>query len=217
LNRFVTAALSAVLLTGCAVPSKVAPAPTAKPTSYTGSSAVAPVGPPDSKVSGDLAASKDAAGIEACPSAETREATGKHALPSVVLPCLGGGTAVRLSSLLGQPTLINVWASWCAPCRKELPLLERAHREFGDQVRVLGIDAGDPDASVAIALLDELGVTFPQVADSSMQTRGTLGYSGGLPLTIFVDAQGRMFGTERLPFRSYSDVAAALKKHFGVT
>jgi thiol-disulfide isomerase/thioredoxin len=218
LNRFVTAALSAVLLTGCAGPSKVAPAPMAKPMSSTGSSADAPpAGRPDSKVSGDLAAAKLAAHIEACPRAETREATGTDALPSVVLPCLGGGTAVRLSSLLGQPTLINVWASWCAPCRKELPLLERAHREFGDRVRILGIDAGDPDPSVAIALLDELGVTFPQVADSSMQTRGALGYGGGLPLTIFVDAQGRMFGTERLPFRSYSDVAAALKKHFGVT
>jgi thiol-disulfide isomerase/thioredoxin len=123
---------------------------------------------------------------------------------------------VRLSSLLGQPTLINVWASWCAPCRKELPLLERAHHEFGDRVRFLGINAGDPDASVAIALLDELGITFPQVTDSSMQTRGKLGYGGGLPLTIFVDAQGRMIGTERLPFRSYSAVGAALQKHFGV-
>jgi hypothetical protein len=65
--------------------------------------------------------------------------------------------------------------------------------------------------------LDDLGVTFPQVADSSMQTRGSLGYGGGLPLTVFVDAQGRMIGTERLPFRSYSAVGAALQKHFGVT
>jgi thiol-disulfide isomerase/thioredoxin len=168
-------------------------------------------------VSGALAAAKRAAHIEACPPAETREATGTDALPSVVLPCLGGGTAVRLSSLLDRPTLINVWASWCAPCRKELPLLERAHREFGDRVRFLGIDAGDPDASVAIALLDELGVTFPQVTDTAMRTRGTLGYGGGLPLTIFVDAQGRMIGTERLPFRSYSAVGAALQKHLGVT
>lgn len=168
-------------------------------------------------MSGDIAAAKLAAGIEPCPAAETREATpGKDALPSVVLPCLGGGTAVRLSSLLGQPTVINVWGTWCAPCRKELPLLGRAHQEFGERVRFLGIDAGDPDPAAAIALLDQLNVTFPQVADSSLQTRGSLGYGGGLPLTIFVDAQGTMIGTERLPFRSYADVEAALKKHFGV-
>ena len=215
MNRFVTAALSAVLLTGCAAsPDRTSPpAQTTATAPTTGQSGERPAG----KVSGELAAQKAAARIEACPPAETREATGTDALPSVVLPCLGGGTAVRLSSLLGQPTLINVWASWCAPCRKELPLLERAHREFGDRVRFLGIDAGDPDASVAIALLDELGITFPQVTDSPMQTRGTLGYGGGLPLTIFVDAQGRMIGTERLPFRSYSAVGAALQKHLGVT
>jgi cytochrome c biogenesis protein CcmG/thiol:disulfide interchange protein DsbE len=175
------------------------------------------VSPPAGKVPGALAASKEAAGIEACPDAGTREAAGKNALPSIVLPCLGGGTAVRLSSLLNQPTLINVWASWCGPCRRELPLLERAHAEFGDQVRFLGIDAGDPDSAVAIELLDELGVTFPQVTDSSMRTRGSLGYGGGLPLTVLVDAQGRIIGTERTPFRSYSEVTAALQRNFGVT
>jgi cytochrome c biogenesis protein CcmG, thiol:disulfide interchange protein DsbE len=209
--------VTALLLSGCAANPVRVPGP--EPTAPAGSSAAtpSPVQPPAGKVSGEIAASKKAAGIEACPAAETRQAVGADALPSVVLPCLGGGTAVRLSSLLGQPTVINVWASWCAPCRKELPLLERAHREHGDRVRFLGVDAGDPDASVAIALLDELGITFPQVADSSMQTRGTLGYGGGLPLTIFVDAQGRMAGTERLPFRSYSAVGAALHKHLGVT
>jgi cytochrome c biogenesis protein CcmG/thiol:disulfide interchange protein DsbE len=170
---------------------------------------------PAGKVSGDLAALKEAAGIEACPATGDREATGEDALPSIVLPCLGGGPVVRLSGLLDRPTLINVWASWCGPCRKELPLLGRAHREFGDRVVFLGIDAGD-DAVPAIGLLDELDVTFPQVSDSSMRTRGPLGYGAGLPLTVFVDAQGRMIGTERTPFRSYSDVTAALRKHFGV-
>jgi cytochrome c biogenesis protein CcmG/thiol:disulfide interchange protein DsbE len=208
-------AVAGLLMSGCATPQTEAPEPT--PTASTQSSAEPPASSGGSgKVSGDLAALKAAARIEPCPEAETREASGKDALPSIVLPCLGGGTAVRLSSLLGQPTLINVWASWCAPCRQELPLLERAHHEFGDRVRIVGIDAGDPDASVAIRLLDELGITFPQVSDSSMRTRGTLGYGGGLPLTVFVDAQGRMIGAERKPFRSYSDVEAALKKHFGV-
>jgi thiol-disulfide isomerase/thioredoxin len=212
LTRLLGALLAAgLVLGGCT--DAPGPSPGPESTSPTESSAVPP---PAGKVSGDLAALKAAAGIQACPPAETREASGKDALPSIVLPCLGGGTAVRLSSLLDQPTLINVWGSWCGPCRKELPLLERAHQQFGQQVRFLGIDAGDPDASVALGLLNELGVTFPQVADSSMQTRGTLGYTGGLPLTIFVDAQGRMIGTERTPFRSYSGVGAALKKHFGV-
>jgi cytochrome c biogenesis protein CcmG/thiol:disulfide interchange protein DsbE len=211
LNR-VAGLLLAALLAGCST----APAPK-QPEALETPTQPTSVPHPAGKVSGDIAALKEKAGIEPCPAAETREASGEDALPSVVLPCLGGGTAVRLSSLLGRPTLINVWASWCGPCRKELPLLGRAHGEFGDQVRFLGVDAGDPDAAVAIGLLDELEVTFPQVADSSMRTRGALGYGGGLPLTVFVDAQGRMSGTERTPFRSYSEVTAALQKHFGVS
>lgn len=201
------------LLAGCAA----TPAPRSESTAPTKSSAVAPPAGPGttSKVSGDVAALKAKAGIEACPDAEAREAAGKGALPSIVLPCLGGGTAVRLSSLLDHPTVINVWASWCRPCRKELPLLARAHREFGDEVRFLGIDAGD-DTGAAIGLLDELDVTYPEVSDSGSRTRVPFHYSG-LPLTVFVDARGRMIGTERTPFRSYSEVTAALQKHFGVT
>lgn len=206
--------LVAGLLCGCSTSPVPEPAPTASATSP---ATLPPAGPgAKGKVSGEIAALKAKAGIEACPPADTREATGEKALPSIVLPCLGGGTAVRLSSLLDQPTVINVWASWCAPCRKELPLLARAHREFGTQVRFLGIDAGD-DASAAIGLLDELDATFPQVSDADMRTKAVLGYASGLPLTVFVDAHGRMLGTERTPFRSYSEVTTALQKHFGVT
>lgn len=178
-----------------------------------------PATPPaaSGKVSGDVAARKAAAHIEPCPPADARQADGPGALPDTVLPCLGGGTAVRLSSLLGQPTLINVWASWCGPCRTELPLLSRAHAEFADQVRFLGIDAGDPDPMVALGLLDDLGVRYSQVSDASMRTRGSLGYAGGLPLTVFVDEHGTMVGTERTPFRSYSEVAKAIRQHLGVS
>lgn len=206
--RVVGSLLVAGLLAGCSTTPPTAPAPVPRPESST---APRPAG----KVSGDIAALKEAAGIAACPEVETREASGKNALPPVVLPCLGGGTAVRLSSLLGKPTLINVWASWCGPCRTELPLLAKAHRQYGSQVRFLGIDAGDDTAS-AIGLLDEFDVTFPQVSDAGMQTKARLGYASGLPLTVFVDAQGRMVATERTPFSSYSAVAAALRTNFGV-
>jgi cytochrome c biogenesis protein CcmG/thiol:disulfide interchange protein DsbE len=210
LIRVAGSLLVAGLLCGCSG----APAPVSQPES-SASTASSAAPKPAGKVSGDIAALKEKAGIAACPEAETREASGQDALPPVVLPCLGGGPAVRLSSLLGQPTLINVWASWCGPCRIELPLLAKAHRQYGSQVRFIGIDAGD-DAATAIGLLDELDVTFPQVSDSGMQTKASLGYASGLPLTLFVDAQGRMVATERTPFSSYSAVAAALRTNLGV-
>lgn len=165
--------------------------------------------------SAGLAAAKEAAGIEDCP-AEIGTAPGKNALPDITLDCLGGGTQVDLSRLVGTPTVINLWASWCAPCREELPLLAKADREFGSSVRVLGIDFDDPAPDDAIELLTLSGVTYPQLVDRDSKIRTSLGVVG-LPQTVFVDAQGRMVATERKPFRSYADLTAAISRHLGVT
>ena len=163
----------------------------------------------------DLAELKAEANIEDCPpSAGT--ASGKDALPDLELDCLGGGRAVRLSGLTGMPTVINLWASWCEPCRKELPLLAKADREYAERVRFIGIDVADTAPESALRLAQESGVTYPQLVDRGGRTRAPLRYMG-LPQTVFVDEQGRMVFTERTPFRSYADVTAAIRRHLGVT
>lgn len=163
----------------------------------------------------DLAELKAEANIEDCP-ASAGTASGKDALPDLELDCLGGGRAVRLSGLTGSPTVINLWASWCEPCRKELPLLAKAHREYGERVRFIGIDVADTAPESALRLAQESGVTYPQLVDRGGRTRAPLRYVG-LPQTVFVDEQGRMVFTERTPFRSYADVTAAIRRHLGVT
>ena len=87
----------------------------------------------------DLTAEKKAAGIADCPT--TDAAPAKGGLPDVRVECLGGGAEVRLSALRG-PTLVNVWASWCGPCRSEAPFLAQAGRA-GSAVSVLGVDLAD--------------------------------------------------------------------------
>lgn len=163
----------------------------------------------------ELAAAKKAAGIEDCPATQGK-APGVRALPDITLDCLGGGKRVNLSALAGTPTVINLWASWCEPCRKELPLLAKANKEYGSAIRVLGVDFDDPAPDDAIELLKVSGVTYPQLVDRDSTIRTSFAVVG-LPQTVFVDAQGRMVATERMPFRSYADLTAAIKRHLGVT
>ncbi|MDR7085688.1 thiol-disulfide isomerase/thioredoxin [Aeromicrobium panaciterrae] len=162
-----------------------------------------------------LATAKAAAGIEECP-ASNAPVPDKKALPDTTLDCLGGGKRVNLSGVAGTPTVINLWASWCEPCRKELPLLAKADKQYGSALRVLGVDFDDPAPDDAIELLKVSGVTYPQLVDRDSAIRTSLAVVG-LPQTVFVDAQGRMVATERTPFRSYAELTAAIKQHLGVT
>ncbi|MET0449890.1 MAG: TlpA disulfide reductase family protein, partial [Aeromicrobium sp.] len=121
-------------------------------------------GPAPTVAADDLGVAKAAAGIEDCPDARGA-ATGDDALPDLTLDCLGGGRPVDLAGLTGTPTVINVWASWCKPCRKELPLLARADAEYGDGLRVIGLDFKDDAPDAAIELARVSGVTYPQLSD----------------------------------------------------
>lgn len=199
----VRAILAVALLVLVAACSSSGPTST-KPTFGGGSAPTVPAG--------ELAAAKEAAGIEDCPAGGSAPAVD---LPDLTLPCLGGGRDVDLSRLTGAPTVINLWASWCAPCRAELPLLARADQAYGDKVRIVGIDFDDAAPDAAIELARRSGVTYPQLVDRSSRTTRPLGVVG-LPQTVFVDAQGTMVATERTSFRSYADLTAAIERHLGV-
>lgn len=203
-GAIVVSALVAVLAVGCSGDET----PSSKPSFGGGTE------PPGASAR-ELADLKAAAKIEPCPRSEAKPSDGTD-LPEVALDCLGGGRQVRLSGLAGQPTVINIWASWCAPCRKELPLLAKADREYGDRVRFLGIDVNDAAPEAAIRLADRAGVTYPQLADRKLRLRAPLRITA-VPQTVFVDERGTMVFTERTPFRSYADVTAAIREHLGVT
>ncbi len=170
-------------------------------------------GPGTTVAPDDLAAAKAAAGIEDCPEAGDRRA---EDLPDITLECLGGGTPVDLSELTGVPTVINLWASWCKPCKKELPFLARADDEYGDALRIIGIDYKDESPDAAIELARASGVTYPQLVDQDEKTVAALKVAG-LPQTVFVDAQGTIVATERIAYRSYAELSAAIERHLGVT
>lgn len=109
-------------------------------------------------------------------------------LESIRLPCLTRGPDVDLAQLRGRPVLVNIWASWCGPCRTEMPVLTAAHERFGDQVQFVGLNTADNPPG-AVEFLDEFDVRYPQVADVNNVLLDRLRIPG-LPVTLVVGADG---------------------------
>ncbi len=103
------------------------------------------------------------------------------------------GPSRLLSDLRGKPLIINVWASWCGPCRAEMGSLERlSRRDGGRKFNVIGISTDDyPDR--AKAYLQQAGTTFSHYIDNRLALENMLG-ANRIPLTLLVDAQGRVVG-----------------------
>jgi len=109
------------------------------------------------------------------------------AAPSFTVPLVGGGM-LNLQSLRGKPVLLNVWATWCGPCRREMPALERLAREERNRLTVVAVDQGE-DSATAEAYARRFGVTFPVAVDAN-QRLGTVLHLAGLPSSFFIDRRG---------------------------
>ncbi len=113
-----------------------------------------------------------------------------QALPDVVMAGLNGPPR-SLSSYRGRPLIINVWASWCGPCRAEAATLERlAWSEAGSRYDVIGISTDD-DRDAALKWLSHSNATLSHYIDSRLKLEHMLGAST-IPLTVLVDARGRV-------------------------
>ncbi len=110
--------------------------------------------------------------------------------PDFTLDLLGG-EQITLSSLRGQVVIVNLWASWCPPCRAEMPAIENVYRTYKDRgLVVLAVNTTYQDSEAeAAAFVQQFGLTFPVPLDrtGSVSARYQL---RGLPSTYFVDRQG---------------------------
>lgn len=152
-----------------------------------------------------------AEGLDPCPPSTAGQAS-EGGLPDVTLQCLGDGPAVRLAGLRGEPRLVNVWASWCPPCRAEMPWLQDA---YAAGIDVLGVDAEDlPDA--AGALVGELGIRYPSVFDPDNELGRAVGVTSK-PITLFVSADGEVVHTQIGAFDSPERLRTLVAEQLGVT
>lgn len=105
-----------------------------------------------------------------------------------------GGKEVRLSDYIGKPIVLNFWASWCKPCRMEMPDFNEKYLELGEKIVFLMINMTDGSRETvesASALIEEEGYTFPVVYDTNFEAASAYGaYS--LPTTFFIDAKGNV-------------------------
>lgn len=106
------------------------------------------------------------------------------------------GAPVDVAAFRGSAVVLNVWGSWCPPCRKEAPELEKAAKRLASQgVTFLGINTNDPDPAQAKAFQKTFGISYPSLADSSGQAllalRGAVA-PNAVPTTLVLDRQGRI-------------------------
>ena len=98
------------------------------------------------------------------------------------------GTLLR-GDFRGKPVIINFWATWCPPCRRELPALQTAYAVYGDKIGFVAVAVKENKNKTA-SFVEELALTFPVALDRDGRVRNIAYNVRGLPTTIFVDANG---------------------------
>ncbi len=147
--------------------------------------------------------------LAGCSSPEVRSEPSDR-LPAVTLKSLDDVASLDLRTLRG-PLVVNLWASWCTPCRKELPEYQAYAEKYAGTVDVIGIDFQETRPDAARQLAAETGLTYPLFADPDGKLRAI-----GLPKLILVDADGKITHEEYVKITSVGQLAGLVEKHLGV-
>jgi thiol-disulfide isomerase/thioredoxin len=154
----------------------------------------------------------DDAGGRPAPSASTTPT--KQGVVQARFAGFAGGQAFALpEALRGRPLVLNVWASWCIPCRKEMPAFQSVYLRARGTVGFLGVDYLD-EADAARRLAAETGVTYPLAADPKGTEVAKFGVTA-LPTTLFFSADGVLRG-RRFGELDADRLRAAIRTYLGV-
>jgi cytochrome c biogenesis protein CcmG, thiol:disulfide interchange protein DsbE len=110
-------------------------------------------------------------------------------MPEIGLTDLSSGKPVTVASLAGKVVIVDFWATWCAPCKEEMPVLEKLYKKYGSKGLVIVGVSVDKDASNIKGFLKKLNVTFPVVHDANHQVSGRY-QPPRMPSSYIVDRKG---------------------------
>jgi cytochrome c biogenesis protein CcmG, thiol:disulfide interchange protein DsbE len=151
--------------------------------------------------------------LVACPQQPDRPAADGDLSGVAPIECFTGGT-LDLGRAPGTPTVLNLWASWCGPCREELPLVQQLADLAGDRVRVVGVISQD-GVPQAASFAADAGVTLPGAFDGQGDVAAALGLRG-LPHTVFLDADGAVAFVRTGSVESLDELRGLVAEHLGV-
>jgi cytochrome c biogenesis protein CcmG, thiol:disulfide interchange protein DsbE len=117
----------------------------------------------------------------------------------------------RIADLHGYPVVVNLWASWCIPCRQEFPVLQQLSARYGKKVAFLGVNSEDSDDAAATFLREE-PVPYPSYTDPDKEIFDEVG-DFGFPNTAFYDSSGELVYVKAGPYREDSELEADVRRY----
>ncbi|MCP3025975.1 TlpA disulfide reductase family protein [Halobacillus sp. A5] len=114
------------------------------------------------------------------------------------------GDEVNLSELKGEKVFLNFWATWCPPCKEEMPEMEKFHQEFGDEVTVLAVNATDSESNLTDVeeYIEEEDYTFPVLLDKKGEVNNSY-QAMSIPTTYFIGTDGKVQQDRKVGPMSY--------------
>jgi cytochrome c biogenesis protein CcmG, thiol:disulfide interchange protein DsbE len=117
----------------------------------------------------------------------------------------------RIAALRGYPIVVNVWGSWCGPCRFEFPTLQRLSAHYGRRVAFIGVDSQDSEDAAATFLRDT-PVPYPSYSDPDEEIANEL-ETIGLPATVFYDRDGELVFLDHKPYFEDAELRADIERY----
>ena len=134
--------------------------------------------------------------------------------PNEPLDCLDGSTGISIDSIKG-PAIINVWGSWCDPCRDEIPFFREFYSQMDPSIQLIGVDVEERTRADGQKFVRDFGISWANLYDAAGSTREYFGL--GVPVTWFIDSNGETVHKHIGPIKSLTELKNLSSKHLGVS
>jgi len=132
---------------------------------------------------------------------------------SIMLDCLDGTDGASINGIKG-PAIINVWGSWCAPCKEEMPILRSFYEKAQGKLALIGVDVEEASIGDGRKFVENYGITWPNLYDADGKSRAYFGM--GVPVTWFIAADGSVAYKHIGVIKSEKELISMASEYLGV-